>query len=226
MIHHRIVLGTLFAVSFLAATPALAGITTSDVQFARGKTSTVLSGKITGDQTHDYVVRASAGQTLNVSLSGAEIVYFNVLPPGSDNEAIFIGSSEGQNFAGTLSASGAYKLRVYQMRATGRRGESGAYKLSVSVTGSGSAPEAGGSPAAEPAGGHGRDGLKGIAGMNSIAAIDEMSSRGFKNVDSFESGNTQYGIYYHSSSRVCAQLTMADGKVLDARDIKTHPKCH
>lgn len=62
--------------------------------------------------------------------------------------------------------------------------------------------------------------------MNSIQAIDEMSSRGFKNVDSFETGNTQYGIYYDRSTCMCAQLTMADGKVVSADDIHTHPKCH
>lgn len=69
-------------------------------------------------------------------------------------------------------------------------------------------------------------GLAGIKGMNSIAAIDAMSERGFANVDSLESGNTQYGIFYNRGSGICAQLTMADGKVLDAADIHTHPKCH
>ncbi|WP_225205565.1 hypothetical protein [Novosphingobium huizhouense] len=68
-------------------------------------------------------------------------------------------------------------------------------------------------------------GLGGLAGMNSIAAIDEMSRRGFADVDSFSSGNTQYGIFFNRASRVCAQLTMADGKVVDASDIHTHPKC-
>lgn len=69
-------------------------------------------------------------------------------------------------------------------------------------------------------------GLAGIKGMNAIAAIDAMSERGFANVDSFSMANTQYGIYYNKGSGLCAQLTMADGKVLDAADIHTHPKCH
>lgn len=71
----------------------------------------------------------------------------------------------------------------------------------------------------------GGSGLAGIAGMNSISAIDAMTARGFVNVDSLESGNTQYGIFFNRKTRLCAQLTMADGKVLDARDIRTHPKC-
>lgn len=70
------------------------------------------------------------------------------------------------------------------------------------------------------------NGLAGIKGMDSVSAIDAMSERGFANVDDIESGNTQYGIFYNRGSGICAQLTMADGKVLDASDIHTHPKCH
>ncbi|MDG4596323.1 MAG: hypothetical protein P9F75_11660 [Candidatus Contendobacter sp.] len=66
---------------------------------------------------------------------------------------------------------------------------------------------------------------KDLAGKKSIRAIDIMANRGFKDVDSIESGNTQYGIFYHPGSRLCIQLTMADGKVVSADDIKTHPKC-
>lgn len=67
--------------------------------------------------------------------------------------------------------------------------------------------------------------LNGLQGTNSIRAIDEMSGRGFTNVDSFSSGNTQYGIYFNRSTRQCAQLTFADGRVYDAREIGSHPKC-
>jgi len=67
---------------------------------------------------------------------------------------------------------------------------------------------------------------KDLAGRNSIAAIDTMAERGFKDVDSIESGNTQYGIFYHPHSHLCVQLTMADGKVVSADDIHSHPKCH
>lgn len=208
----------LFAAALAIAGPlagtASAQIPSINVNFARGATSTTVAGAIVGDRTRDYVVRAGAGQTLRVTKSGAAIVYFNVLPPGSNDEAIFVGSTEGDSFAGTLSQSGAYKIRVYQMRASARRGETGNFRLNIAVTGGG------GSSVAAPSGS-----LRGIAGMNSIAAIDEMSSRGFTNVDSLESGSSQYGIFYNRSTHLCAQLTMADGKVLDARDIHTHPKC-
>lgn len=67
--------------------------------------------------------------------------------------------------------------------------------------------------------------FKDVTGRNSIGAIDTMSERGFKDVDSIQSGNTQYGIFYHPGSRLCVQLTMANGKVVSADDIQTHPKC-
>jgi hypothetical protein len=215
--------GTAFAVLVPLAGAALGQIITTDVNFPRGRTSTIVKGTIAGDQTRDYVVRAGAGQVMKVTLSGSSIVYFNVLAPGSNDEAIFIGSTEGNNFGGTLSVSGAYKVRVYQMRATARRGERGSFSLDISVTGSSSGGQAG-APGGGSGGGSG-SGLSGIAGMNAVKAIDEMTNRGFTNVDYFQTGNTQYGIYYNRSTRTCAQLTMADGKVLDAKDIRTHEKC-
>jgi len=69
-------------------------------------------------------------------------------------------------------------------------------------------------------------GLAGIKGMDAIEAIDAMTERGFTNVDDIEMPNTQYGIFYNRGTGICAQLTIADGKVLDAADIHTHPKCH
>ena len=66
---------------------------------------------------------------------------------------------------------------------------------------------------------------KDLVGKNSISAIDILSTRGFKDVDYIESGNTQYGIFYHPGSRLCVQLTMAESKVISADDIQSHPKC-
>ena len=211
----------MLAVAAIGTTAAVAQITTTNVQFPRGATSTRVNGTIIGGATRDYVVRASAGQTLRVTKSGSPIVYFNVLPPGSNDVAIFVGSTSGNSFTGPLRRTGAYKIRVYQMRATARRGERGAFALSISVTGR---PGIGAGPGTRPpvAGG---SGLSGLRGMNSIAAIDLMSARGFANVDSFSSGNTQYGIFYNRSIRMCAQLTMANGRVVSADDIHTHPKC-
>jgi len=64
-----------------------------------------------------------------------------------------------------------------------------------------------------------------IKGRDSIWAIDEMSVRGFRSVDSFSSGDTTYGIYYRPESNQCVQVTNADSRVYDIRDIGSHPKC-
>lgn len=64
-----------------------------------------------------------------------------------------------------------------------------------------------------------------IKGKESIWAIDEMRNRGFVSADSFSSGNTTYGIYYNRSTRQCVQVTNANNRVYDIRDIGQHPNC-
>ena len=106
------------------------------VQFAPGKSSARIAGSIRGYQGVDYILRASAGQTMTVQLRTSNTAnYFNVLPPGSDNVAIFIGSTKGNRFSGRLTRSGEYKLRVFLMRSAARRNEIARYTLSVGVTG-------------------------------------------------------------------------------------------
>ncbi len=73
----------------------------------------------------DYVLEASKGQHMNVSMgtkNGAN--YFNILAPGEVQVAMFVGSTSGNQFEGTLP-SGDYKIRVYMMRsaAPGRGGQ-------------------------------------------------------------------------------------------------------
>lgn len=125
----------------LAVFPTLvsAQIQTKKVSFPAGQSSTKISGTIKGEQTIDYTVSAKANQQMSVSLTTKNTaLYFNVLPPGSEGEAIFIGSTEGNKFTGTLNTDGVYKIRVYLMRSAARRNESGSYTLAIGVTGSGS----------------------------------------------------------------------------------------
>ena len=112
------------------------GIETKPLQFAKGASSATVQDSLKGDATIDYTLRARAGQTMRVTLTtsnGAN--YFNVLPPGSDDVAIFIGSTEGNEWSGTLPADGEYKIRVYLMRSAARRGETANYTLTVGITG-------------------------------------------------------------------------------------------
>jgi hypothetical protein len=126
----------LFTQLALAPVLGFAQIETRKVSFPTGKSSTNISSSIKGQKTIDYTVSAKAGQEMQVSLNSKHTaLYFNVLPPGSTGEAIFIGSTEGNKFGGTLSADGAYKIRVYLMASAARRNESANFGLYISITG-------------------------------------------------------------------------------------------
>lgn len=137
----------------MSATASAAGIEHRAVQFAKGTSSATIKGSVKGDQTIDYTLRARAGQTMTVQLATTHgALGFNVLPPGSNDVAIFNSTVGGNDFKGTLEADGEYKLRVYLIRSAARRGEQAAYTLTVGITG---APQAAAAAAAAgaPAGG-------------------------------------------------------------------------
>jgi hypothetical protein len=127
----------------LAATAAAdAGIRQEKVQFAKDATSAVIKGQLKGDAMVDYTVRAAAGQTLTVTIQKSNGQnYFNVLPPGSSDVAMFVGDT-GEGYSGLLPADGDYTIRVYLMRPAARRGETSSYTLTVGVTGKPLAPVA------------------------------------------------------------------------------------
>lgn len=105
------------------------------VQFAQGTSAETISGSLKGDQSVDYLVGARSGQQLTVALDSSNTsTYFNVLPPGSET-AMFVGSTSGNQFSGTLPTSGDYRVRVYLMRNAARRNEASDYKLRIGVTG-------------------------------------------------------------------------------------------
>lgn len=127
-----------FAVAAMTAVLALpAGAQdhsrTERVQFARGASSATLHGNLHGYDTVDYVLGARAGQTLSVRLQPTNAsAYFNVTRQGAD-EALFIGSTSGNQFTGRLPANGDYVVRVYLMRNAARRDEHANYTLTVGV---------------------------------------------------------------------------------------------
>jgi hypothetical protein len=105
------------------------------VAFAKGASSATIKGQLKGDADVDYVVGAAAGQTINVALKVSNRSnYFNVLPPVSENVAMYVGQ-DGGPYTGTLPADGDYKVRVYLMRSAARRNEVSDYTLTVGVTG-------------------------------------------------------------------------------------------
>jgi len=129
---------------------AAAGIRTERVHFKAGASSAVIEGKITGDETVDYVLGARKGQSMNVSMAtdnGAN--YFNIIAPGETDVAMFNGSVAENQFEGVLPESGDYKIRVYLMRSAARRNEVAKYRLEmvVSDAAKGAAAPAGGGDA-------------------------------------------------------------------------------
>ena len=105
------------------------------IKFETGKSSATVTDAITGYQTIDYKISASAGQSLKVKLKTSNASNnFNVLPPGSEDDAIYNGSIEGTSYTGKLQQTGDYKIRVYLMRNDARRNATANYTLTVSIT--------------------------------------------------------------------------------------------
>jgi hypothetical protein len=98
------------------------------VTFKDGRAT--LRGMVKGYASNDYVFPVGAAESMKVSLASGK-AFFNVLPPGSADEAIFIGSTSGATFEGVAATSGDYTARVYLMRNEARRGTSARYALTI-----------------------------------------------------------------------------------------------
>lgn len=97
---------------------ALTAEAAKPIQFAKGKSSASVSGKVQGSDYVDHVLRASAGQSMTVDFkAGKGAAYFNLMPPGGTGEtpALFNGSMDGDHYKGTLPSDGDYTIRVYLM---------------------------------------------------------------------------------------------------------------
>jgi hypothetical protein len=110
-------------------------IESRSLHFQKGSSSITLKGSLKGSKTIDYKLRAMAGQTMNVTLKSSHLSnYFNVLPPGSKDVAMFVGSTGGNKWTGPLTVDGDYTIRVYLMRSAARRNETANFTLIVGVT--------------------------------------------------------------------------------------------
>ena len=99
--------------------------------FPEGATSATLQDKLKGYQIVNYLLDAKAGQSLTVQLeTDNPSNFFNLLPPDSE-EAIFTGSSDGNQFVGTLPVDGQYRVRTYLIRSAARRKERASYELEI-----------------------------------------------------------------------------------------------
>jgi hypothetical protein len=64
-----------------------------------------------------------------------------------------------------------------------------------------------------------------LQGARAAGGMSELERRGFTQVDKFATGNTRYSIQWKRDTRQCVQVTIADGRFYDIRDIGTHPNC-
>ncbi len=121
----------------LFALPAAAQMS-QPLTFAAGEHVTIAEATITGHEYFDHMITGKAGQTLNVTLEPGETnghgsAFFNILPPGSDGYAIYIGSMNGNEAQITLPEDGTYAIRVYLMGNDKDAGKSVAYSIQVSL---------------------------------------------------------------------------------------------
>lgn len=111
---------------------------TSEVTFEKGNFGTMVSGTVVGDAYVDYILRANKGQQMFAELTvdgtdGHGIVYFNILPPGSDGMAIYNSSMDGNSTTVSLTESGPWKIRVYQMGNDRDAGKTSGFRLDLSI---------------------------------------------------------------------------------------------
>ncbi|HMU01684.1 MAG TPA: hypothetical protein PKA33_20345 [Amaricoccus sp.] len=103
------------------------------VNFAAGKDNAAVEAEVIGGGYKDYILGAAAGQTMGVSLITDGTAYFNILPPGSDGEAIYIGSIDGNDASIKLPAAGDYTIRVYLMGNDKDSGRTVPFTLSMTI---------------------------------------------------------------------------------------------
>jgi hypothetical protein len=105
------------------------------VHFATGNDNASLEATVTGDEHRDYLLGARAGQTMGVSIiqQGDGQAYFNILPPGSTGEAIYIGSTDGDDGSVELPVDGDYTIRVCLMGGDRDSGRKVPFMLSMAI---------------------------------------------------------------------------------------------
>jgi serine/threonine-protein kinase len=92
------------------------------LQFARGKVTTAVQGHLQATEMQPYILQASQGQIMSVTLQGAGAV-MNLLR--SNQEAIDAASHQTRSWTGQLPADDRYMIQV---------SGTGAYTLDVAIT--------------------------------------------------------------------------------------------
>jgi len=120
------------------------------VRFSQGATAASYNGRVRGNQSVDYRLNGQAGQAMTIRFRpGNRHVEYVVLPPGGDTP-IHSSQAAGNEFTGTLQASGTYIVRVFLGRGAPRRDAGAGYTIAFGLDGHG-ARGAEGPPPGAPA---------------------------------------------------------------------------
>lgn len=120
------------AACFVSAVDNISAQTKQRVRFAAGISSVSVKGTVGGYAYKDYLIKASAGQTIHVELTSSKTV--SVLTIFLSNGDNLEGAAEMNEFTGELPTEGNYVIRVLMMRAEARRpGSISNYTLRISI---------------------------------------------------------------------------------------------
>ena len=110
------------------------GQTVKTITFQEGEKTAVVDGVVKGRNFIDYKLTANAGQKMAISLDAKSTsIYFNLLPPGSDNVAVYNSSVDGNKYNGTAEKKGEYTVRVYLMGSAGSGNKTVSFKLTAEM---------------------------------------------------------------------------------------------
>jgi hypothetical protein len=126
----------LFLAAF-AASPSLAlAQAKTRIKFEAGNDNAGVDGVVKGHEYRDYLLGARAGQKMSVALTTSGNAFFNILPPGSNDVAIYNSSLDGNTAVDVvLPADGDYTIRVYLMDNDKDAGKSVSYTVSTTIMG-------------------------------------------------------------------------------------------
>lgn len=105
------------------------------VSFVKRAHSAQANGILKGYDVVEYTLAAKSGQRMTVQITGNSNANVNVFATGDQpGQSSALGSGgNGSDWTGALPASGKYKVQVFQMRASARRGEAVPYKISFRI---------------------------------------------------------------------------------------------
>ncbi len=96
------------------------------ISFAHGRTTAIERGSVRRGMSHDYLLKARAGQTMTVHLAARGRVSFDILTSSGTNSV----AQGAKDWSGELPQSGDYRINVLPDTTTGR---SIPYTLEVTV---------------------------------------------------------------------------------------------